>query len=200
LAVGRPAARSVAVLAPVVLLVVLGSLAHAAQQAPLSSLGWWGSVAGRAPGLAALVQLPPTRDRDLRALVLGPPTRAALDGPLARTAAAAHDDAVLAQARALAMVRMGDVTAGEELSTATYPADPRSSVVLARAEVLLAAGHVTDAVELVRAAQTSWAALGRPGIEGLTAWLEVHAPPTDEPNGAGPGGTAGQRGQDEERV
>lgn len=146
----------------------------AAQQAPLGNLGLWGAVLQHTAAQQWATALP-TRDGDLRRLMAaGPGDDVA--SVLQRTKAAAEDDPVLAQVRALALVRTGDVAAGLRLSATTYPAVARPGTTAARADVLLAAGQVWSARALVRGAVD----LDRPGVTVLLAWLEQNGGGADE--------------------
>lgn len=198
-----------AVVALVAVLLGVAAGVAAAQQAPLRDLGPWGSLLSHVPGVSWAVADLPTRNGDLRTLALGPADAGVLDPVIARTARAAADDPVLAQARAQALVRLGRVAAGEALSQAAYPADPRPSVVLARAAVLVSEGRPDAARALVRDALLRAGDPDLPGVAGLQAWLEESARSADGTSGGGssspspgsPGGlgaVGGTTGADEE--
>ncbi len=180
-------ARAVAVLTGVAVVLALGSsVLGAAQQAPLSMLG----PVGRLLGTTGLVQgwaagLPTDRVdlATMRRLVPADAAdRARLEEAFDRTARAAADDPVLAQARALALVRLGRVPEGLQVSEAAFPDQPRPSTVEGRADVLVAAGQRPAAVALVRSATQE----AVPGTSALLTWLQQKGETTDEtPEGSG---------------
>ena len=110
---------------------------------------------------------------------------------LARTAAAAAADPVLAQQRALALVRLGDVAGGLATSAAAYPDQPRPKTVIARAEVLVAAGDLRGAVRLVATALTAARAGGSPSSPDLAEWLTQHPIPAEASTQGGESTSAG---------
>jgi hypothetical protein len=123
------------------------------------------------------------------------------------TARAAGDDPVLAQERALAVVRLGDPATGLAWSVASFPARPAPGVVAARADVLLAAGERAAAIDLVRAAlRAGQAAVARGtpvnDLVILQTWLTSAAGPAEnnQQPGSGDGATATAGGPGEEHA
>jgi len=128
------------------------------------------SVADRLPTLAAAVAVLAAAPHEPAQAV-----RTALD----RTRRAAAADPVLAQQRALGLVVLGDVDTGLAWSAQTYPEQPRTKTVIARAEVLVAAGQATRARALVVQALTVARRVGSATAEDLAVWLTEHRQPAE---------------------
>ncbi len=165
----------VAVLAAVGVLTVGAALVDGAQRVQDRPAVGWQRVVDQVLPVRALAARLPSESQQIAVLLaartLAPP---AVRDALAQTVRASADDPVLAQYRAFAMVALGDVDAGLAESAARYPAAPRPKTVLARAEVLVAAGDTRGAVDLVTQALGAAQRAGSPAAPDLAQWLSLH--------------------------
>jgi hypothetical protein len=141
----------------------------------------WQRVAMQLLPLRSVAEALPTEEQAVQALQSASrQSSSAVRHAVAQTRRAAQDDPALAQLQALALVRIGDVTAGRAMSDAAFPADPTPAAVMGRADVLRSTGHTRAAVALVSSALAT--ATAQHSLAGpiLAEWLTQYAPHADD--------------------